>query len=200
MKSNKRQVLVVFDFDGTLINGDSFLKFAQHALSPLRLLKGVLKASPALVGWKLGITNASKAKEIFFSALYKGLAQSELQAKAESFADYLDGITNVDTMRILNRLKRDGAKITILSASPGLWIRPWASRHGIDSVISTEASFEDGKATGTFSTPNCKGEEKIRRLLEVYPDRKSYHLEAWGDSDDDIPLLRFADQGHRIGK
>ena len=35
-------------------------------------------------------------------------------------------------------------------------------------LISTELEVKDGKLTGKFSTPNCNGKEKVRRIKEKY--------------------------------
>jgi phosphoserine phosphatase len=42
---------------------------------------------------------------------------------------------------------------------------------------------------------NCFGQEKINRLLEEFPDRRSYKLIAYGDSSGDKELIDFADKG-----
>lgn len=52
-----------------------------------------------------------------------------------------------------------------------------------------------GYLTGRFITLNCYGQEKVKRLLEIEPDRKEYILVAYGDSRGDKELLEFADHG-----
>jgi phosphoserine phosphatase len=64
------------------------------------------------------------------------------------------------------------------------------------NIIGTKIQVVDGKLTGRFLTKNCYGEEKVRRMLEQYPDRKEYKLVAYGDSRGDHALLDFADEGH----
>lgn len=64
------------------------------------------------------------------------------------------------------------------------------------TIIGTKVQVVDGKLTGRFLTKNCYGEEKVRRLLEQYPNRKEYKLVAYGDSRGDHALLDFADEGH----
>ena len=49
--------------------------------------------------------------------------------------------------------------------------------------------------TGNFLSRNCYGEEKVRRLLELEPNRNSYILYAYGDSKGDKELIEFADKG-----
>lgn len=47
-----------------------------------------------------------------------------------------------------------------------------------------------------FSTPNCYGAEKVKRLLTKYPDRDFYRLVVYGDSRGDRELLSIADESH----
>ena len=63
-------------------------------------------------------------------------------------------------------------------------------------IVGTRIEVENGMVTGRFLTPNCYGEEKVRRLLEVLPDRRLYHLTAYGDSRGDRALLAYADEAH----
>ncbi|MDE6741113.1 MAG: HAD-IB family phosphatase [Muribaculaceae bacterium] len=190
-------VIKAFDFDGTLISRDSFPLFAFHALTPFRLMCGVLRSVPVIARWKLGLINASEAKERIFSRLFKGVSSEKMGKKAELFVPLLDGILSRETR---DHLDDDDSCRVIVSASPGFWIRPWAAAHGFIDVLATEAEVVDGRFTGRFSTPNCKGEEKVVRFLEKYPDRKSYILHAWGDSKDDLPLLGLADISHPVGQ
>ena len=76
------------------------------------------------------------------------------------------------------------------------WIRPWANLYQIDKVITTMVEVNDAnKLTGKFITPNCYGEEKVKRFTETEPIRSSYYLYAYGNSGGDVPLLKFADSG-----
>ena len=81
----------------------------------------------------------------------------------------------------------------IVSASIDLWVESFFP--GIH-VLGTQVEVEQGRLTGRFLTPNCYGQEKVNRILEEYPDRKSYHLTAYGDSRGDRELLAFADEAH----
>ncbi len=189
-----------YDFDGTLIKGDSFLYFILHALSPVRLIKGIVASLPVLMKWKVGKIDSSIAKERMFSHFFGGMTEKEVTEKARSFIPILDKKINHSVFESRG-LKTDGKTAKcIVSASPGFWIRPWAEAHDFDLVIATEAEVREGKLTGRFSTPNCKGEEKVRRITEEFPDRRNYILEAWGNSTDDLEMLEFADVAHAVGK
>ena len=43
---------------------------------------------------------------------------------------------------------------------------------------------------------NCYGEEKVKRLLQLYPERTEYWLTAYGDSRGDTELLDFANESY----
>lgn len=199
--NHKEQRIAAFDFDGTLYDGDSFLTFTLHSLPLWRILLGIAKASYSLAKWKIKLIDDSEAKQRLFFALYKGVEKTYLDEKAKTFADVADRNLNHSIMKEFERCKSNGFETALISASLGFWLRPWASRHGFSEVIATEAEVDErGRLTGSFSTPNCKGEEKVKRLLEIYPNRNEYTLNAWGDSDDDVPLLNFADHSTKIKK
>lgn len=90
-------------------------------------------------------------------------------------------------------------KVVIVSASIGAWIRPWAQSRGIDCVLSTEAdSDKSGRLTGHFSTLNCHGHEKARRITEAFPDAAAAETYAYGDSSGDDAMLAFVKHPTKI--
>ena len=60
----------------------------------------------------------------------------------------------------------------------------------------TQIEVENGLVTGRFSTPNCYGAEKVRRIQALLPYREQYKLIAHGDSRGDKEMLNYADQGY----
>lgn len=138
------------------------------------------------------------AKERLFTTLFSGMDYEKLRYKAEEFANVLDRNLSPQVFSKLKEMQERDALTVILSASPGFWIRPWAERHGISDVIATEIEVINDTVSGKFATPNCKGSEKIRRFIEKYPSRTSYILSAWGNSNDDLPFLSFADFAYKI--
>ncbi len=197
-KIQKDAVIYAYDFDGTLIKGDSFLLFSRFALSKKELVLGALKSIPIIVRWKfLRSINSSRAKELIFGKLFGGKSEQEMRERADKFAELLDQRINQEVLASFSRAaeKTEGV---IVSASPSFWIEPWAHRHGFDRVIGTGAEVKNGVFTGRFSTPNCKGWEKVKRLLEVYPNMADYQLEAWGNSEDDRAMLNLADVAHWV--
>lgn len=190
--------MAVFDFDGTLINGDSFMLFARHALGMPKIMTAAMKSLPALLKWKLAKGSGTEAKKVLFKNLYAGASVEQLNRKAQEFADVLDQHIRPEIFEKFLQLTRHGAICVLLTASMDFWVRPWAERHGFGCVIATQPMIANGALTGEFATANCKGREKVTRLSNVFPKRDAYFIEAWGDSESDRPILDYANQGHFV--
>ena len=66
-------------------------------------------------------------------------------------------------------------------------------------VLTTQIEVDtNGIISGRFATKNCYGKEKVRRLLEVEPARRSYILYAYGDSRGDKEMIAFSDYGSEV--
>lgn len=193
-----KRVVAAFDFDGTLIKGDSFVEFARFAVKPWRLAVAALRVSPSLVRWKLGRLSGSVAKERLFGALFRGCRLKWFDMRGREFAGWIDGHTCEAALRQLKECKAKGETVCIVSASMANWIAPWAEKMGVDYVIATEPESENGRLTGHFLTKNCVGPEKVARLQALFPDRRDYMLEVWGDSAGDNELMAYADRAHKV--
>ena len=82
----------------------------------------------------------------------------------------------------------------IVTASPETLVAPFARGLGADLLIGTRLAFDEAdRVSGRFDGPNCRGEEKARRLREVFgPDVR---LEAaYGDTSGDTEMLAMADE------
>ena len=95
----------------------------------------------------------------------------------------------------IRQVLADGAEVLIVSASIDNWVRPFFKNH-VPMVLGTQIEVKDGLLTGRFLTKNCYGQEKVNRILALYPNREDYHLTAYGDSRGDKELLAFADKAH----
>jgi phosphatidylglycerophosphatase C len=75
----------------------------------------------------------------------------------------LPGILRPAVCDRLKTLKEKGATIVIVTASPDIWVLPFAQSEGY-ALISTRLQFHEGKFNGRLATPNCKGQEKANRI------------------------------------
>ena len=175
----------VYDFDGTIYNGDSSIEFLLYALKKKKtLIKYLPKITIFRILNRLGIIKKKKFKEVYFSFIkeIKDLEQfveefwKEKEHKINQF--FLDNVTQ----------KED---IYVISASPEFLLRPYVSKLKNVKLIGTRIS-KDAKLTGE----NCKGKEKINRLKEV---EKDFVIENfYTDSIVDLPLVEISKTSYLV--
>ncbi len=182
--------IAFFDFDGTITRYDTFISFGRFAAGDTRFIICLLLASPWLVLWKIGIISNSRAKEKLFGLIFKGMDGKKFSLLARTFATRIDDDLRADTMETLKRHQAQSHRIAIVSASIDAWIKPWAEMHGINHVIATKVETDSaGRLTGRFSTPNCHGIEKVRRINDVFGSLEGIETYAYGDSAGDDAML-----------
>lgn len=54
--------LALFDFDGTITTRETYADFMQLAVAPRRLAFGKLLLAPLIVGYRLGLISATRAR------------------------------------------------------------------------------------------------------------------------------------------
>lgn len=188
--------IAVFDFDGTLTSKDTFLEFIKFTRGKRNFLKGFILYSPVIIAYKLKLIPNWKAKEMVFAYFFKGTPLQQFDQWGHTFATEIEKIIRPKAYDKVIEHQYNNDVIVIVSASIENWIRPWANKMGIRNLLATSLEIDkDGRLTGKFLTKNCFGQEKVNRILEAYPDRDNYFLEAYGDSSGDRELLAFANKG-----
>ena len=187
--------LFAFDFDGTLTTRDTLIEFIRYACGTVRFLLGFLLYSPLLVLMKLRLYSNGKAKQKVFVHFFKGMTIDAFDTLCQDFASTHRHLLRPEVVSQLEQALSDGAEVLIVSASIDNWVQPFFPKV---KVLGTQIEVIDGRLTGRFLTPNCYGQEKVRRILTLHPDRSAYHLTAFGDSRGDREMLAFADEAHMI--
>lgn len=178
----------VYDFDGTIYDGDSTVDFIAWCVRRHpKILRHVPKI--ALLGIRLAVKNIGLTQ--FKSALFSMMAKDfSLTDEAAAFWADLNTRKNLgpwffDTPRDL--------PVVIASASPEFELKHAAKILGVDTLIGTRCNEQTGMLTGK----NCKGEEKIRRIREAVGDfqvRAMYTDDAKADG----PLLAIAEEKYIV--
>lgn len=174
----------VYDFDKTIYAKDSTVEFYLYCV---RRHPRILLCAPRQI-WgillhALGKIDTTTMKSYFFSFLQK-LRDTE---------DLVLSFWKQNEKYIQPwYLERKAQTDVVISASPSFLLEPICAKLGIVTVIATSVSVSTGKISGK----NCKGEEKVRKFYENYPNA-SIH-EFYSDSLSDTPLANLAEHAFLI--
>lgn len=193
--SRHERVIAAFDFDGTITNSDSLRDFVRHTVGRSRFVAGAIRATPWLAAMLAGVCERGTAKARFLAATLGGMSQLELELAAQRYVDdQLHALIRPEMRARIEAHRRRGHELVLISASPTLYLKPWASTVGFDAVLATELAFEQGRFVGKLACPNCWGPEKVHRLRQWLGGDKPRWLYAYGDSRGDRELLALADR------
>ena len=188
--------VVAFDFDGTLTTKDTLLEFIRYACGSWPFAVGFLRYAPLLVLMKLGLYPNYKAKQRVFAHFFRGMSLADFDKRCRDFANNNRHLLRPQGIKALEQAVAKGNDVLVVSASIDNWVRPFFEGDRIPIIVGTQIEVENGLLTGRFLTRNCYGQEKVNRILALYPHRNEYYLTAYGDSRGDKELLAFADESH----
>ena len=176
----------VYDFDGTIYNGDSSVDIYFFLLKRYpKLIAYFPKQILGMVRYKLHLSSKEEMKEMYFSFL-KGV-----QTDKTFVDDFWKQNQNKIKEWYLNQKSKDDV---IISASPEFLLKPICDILGIDNLIATKVELSSGK----FLSKNCQGVEKVVRFKESFSEAE---IEAfYSDSKSDIYMAKLATKAFRVKK
>ncbi len=191
------KTLVLFDFDGTITSKDSMLLFLKFYAGQSSFIANCLKFVPQLLLWKAGVLPTTKAKSKLFKIFFSGADVATFDKKCEDFTRVkLPQIIKKSAMDKLAYHVNEKHKVFIISASAENWIKPWCDTLNQVTLIATRLKNIDGKLSGEIEGENCKGKEKVRRLMQKIDLNHYDTIVAYGDSSGDKEMLQIATDGH----
>ena len=183
-----------FDFDGTLIKGDSIIRFCFYAhRNKLCSLGHLIYSGIMATLYHLGITNAEKSKQAALSFL-AGMPRKEVEKLAKDFCNH-ELIPNLypEGVEAIRRHRLEGTEVWMVSASTAFYLEPLKKHLRLTGLIGTRMHVLNGMYTGQMAGENCRGVEKPLRLAEVLASRGDMldygESSAYGDSAGDAPML-----------
>ena len=194
------RTIAAFDFDGTLLQGDSLLLFHRVLRGPGGMVLGWIRLLPALLNWKAGRRSTAWFKQHYLAVILAGTdARKRQQVLEHDLPERLIQGLRPEAVARLRWHDQQGHRLVIVSASPRALIQPVAQHLGVE-LIATETSNLAGEAaiaTLQLTSANCKGAEKVRRL-EAWLGQplQEIELHAYGDSRGDRELLQAACEPH----
>lgn len=187
--------IAVFDLDGTVTRGDTLLPYLRGWLRrhPRRDSTGA--ALSALGHFIFGARDRGRLKSELIRRLMGGATEAEVAAWSREFTDGLgDDRLCPGALTAIDRHRRAGDRLVLLSASVDLYVPLIGSRLGFDETICTGIAWRDGRLDGTLTTPNRRAKEKLRCIESLrarYPGSK---IAAYGNSGSDLDHLRAVDR------
>lgn len=174
----------VYDFDKTIYDGDSTIDFYFFCLSKRpQILSCVFKQAYGIILHKMHKITTKEMKEYFFSFLPLINDTDELAALF-----WEKNQRKIKKWYIHRKKETD----VIISASPAFLLKPICDQLGFIELIATEMDINTGRITGE----NCKGEEKVRRFYELYPDAV---IECfYSDSVTDSPCAQISKEAFLV--
>lgn len=175
----------LFDFDGTIYDGDSTVDF----------VKFIIKRNPLAIIWLpfmgfYGLLYILRFinKTIMKQGFYKIFMFVKIDKK------FLDDFWSIHEKKIKKfYIDRSHKNDIIISASPEFLLRPICNKLGVMDLIGSVVNQNIGAYTGI----NCHDVEKVRRLNEKYSDYKV--IESYSDSiKSDKPILKLAEKAYHV--
>lgn len=182
--------VVLFDFDGVLVRGDTFARFMRAHYGWWRRVL-VLMASPGLL---LALPVAPRAVLRFVVHLgLLGLDEPRYRALAEAYAAALvrrPGQFSAGALRALRRHQLDGDRVLVVTGCEQTLVRAVLDGLGVGDVEVLASRLAPG-LLGMRAAWHNVGPRKVQLLAE-------HGVEAWlrayTDSRHDLPMLALAEE------
>ena len=174
----------IYDFNGTIYNGDSCKDIVLYGLRkhPSLTIKSIKKARLLNRDYKKGYIQFERVKEELLSFIFK----------IDNKQKFIDDFVNSHMKKIKAwYLNRKNPNDIIVSASYEIWIGPFIKKLGLKYVVGTRVDAE-GKILGL----NCKGQEKVRRINALFQGVIAGC--CYSDSSVDIPLLEMGKNAYVV--
>lgn len=190
-----QKTLALFDIDGTLTTEDTMFAFIRHVVGGPMLVFGLAWMAPMLLLARFGLIDRGAAKGRMMRWFFRNHPRDRLEAAAENFAaQVFPRLLRSEGIAKLRAHRDAGDTVYLVSASLDLWLTPFAKREGIP-LLCTPSGWAGERFTG-LGGPNCRGEEKVRRVKKATNPLDFEQVVAYGDSSGDDQMLAIATVPH----
>ncbi|HEY0835268.1 MAG TPA: HAD family hydrolase [Azospirillum sp.] len=182
-----------FDFDGTLIHGDSLLLFIAEVIgrrrTHLAFADAIRSAGHRHVrGRGPGVDFRGSVKSILLKRTLNGLPLAEAAAAAERLAAKLRWYE--PTLEALHTHRAAGRRVVVATGALDVYMPALLSGLPVDDVLATGMEVADGRLTGRLATGNCVRADKAERVGAWLAQHGPF-TETWGygNRPSDLPML-----------
>lgn len=192
----------IFDVDKTIISIDSMFHFVDYGL---RRYPALIYRLPAILWftflYKAGIVSVEKVKRAYF----KGIERMSEEDLKHFFKTRLQTAIFAEANEEMHKRKREGYIVLLVTASPHAYMKFFQELACVDHVIGTQlVRRPNGGYTSIIDGSNCKGEEKVRRIMEYLKGQNQiidYDQScAYSDSTSDMPIMELVAKRYFINR
>jgi phosphatidylglycerophosphatase C len=192
--SASAEVVAAFDVDGTLTVRDCVRPFLELVAGRLGVAAAFAKHPLATAGGALR-RDRDRLKAVVVGGVFAGREVATVVQQGRGFADTVaTTMLRPDTVARLRWHQARGHRTVLVSASLRPYLEPLAARLGVGDVLCTDVAQRDGRYLAALDGPNCRADEKARRLRGWLSANGVADAEVWayGDSRGDRELLAMA--------
>lgn len=182
----------LFDMDKTLVRANTGIRYARWRVRKKQMRSRELAK---VLGWSLqytlGVVDA-EAVSRFAARTLTGIEERSFAAECLGwFHDDVLPLVAPDAREEVERMRREGYVLAILSGSSPYATEPLAKELGIPHVLCTRLAVSEGRFTGEVVAPLAFGRGKVV-LAERWAREHGVDLDAsvfYSDSISDLPML-----------
>lgn len=179
--------LDLYDFDGTIYDGDSGVDLILFAISKKpKIIFNLLGSLGIVILYLLKIRTKEEMKNRVFSFLKEF-------PDTDSFVSEF-WVKNEHKLKDFWINKKSHKNDIIISASGYFWLKPIADKYKVKDLFATDINPKTGKVKGK----NCHSSEKVKLFKKKYPD--AIINKMYTDSINDLPLIEVAKEGFLVKK
>jgi len=195
--------IAIFDLDYTLTNRGTWGRFVVQTVKfkPWLWFPVGLAAGIAQWRYKQGKIPRIRVKQAMMRWTMVGKSRRDMERLANAFAEKeIESGLRPGAVKALETHRAAGDIIIIASAAVDIIVAPIAERLGITHWVATDMKWDNDRLAPDFSSANCYGPEKLRRVKELLaqnPNLKQNNtlITMYSDSYSDLDILRFSDKG-----
>lgn len=193
MSEITRPALALFDFDGTITDEDMFSLFLNYSATGLRKWLGKIVITPFYMLYKAGILPARRMRPIASVIAFSGRDAEQVKVLGDRFArDVIIRHLRAQAKEKLDWHQRRGDTIVIVSASLNAYLKPWCDAQGYH-LLCSEVVNDSKRMSGLYRYGDCSLERKVERVTTKFDLSHYCTVYAYGDTHEDIPMLKLAD-------
>lgn len=195
--------LAIFDVDYTITKRETLRQLFYFLIrkNPVNALY-IPRAFFSGIMFFLKIYDEKKTKETFLKFI-QDIDESEMKKLVREFYEKrLSKILYNDAINMMKKLKSEGYNVYLISASPEFYLNELYAIEEVDVIIGSRFKIEQGRHCRLMEGENCKGQQKVERLMEFLQEKNievdfenSY---MFSDSISDKPLFDIVGKPYLI--